>query len=82
VLLAEHQHVVQQVGAVQAGEILVADGLREVEAEDLGAERGVEGADRKMLALLQDSGHGGYRMSREDLRLSAHGKGNNERFRF
>jgi hypothetical protein len=48
-LVAEHQHVIIEMGAVDAREIGVAERLRQVEAHDLGAERGIEGADRKRL---------------------------------
>ena len=44
-LVAEHQHVVVEVGAVDAGEVLARQGLRQVQAEHLGAQRRVEGAD-------------------------------------
>jgi hypothetical protein len=46
-LVAEHQHMVVEVGAVDAGEVAVWNRRGEVQADDLGAERSVEGADRK-----------------------------------
>lgn len=38
-LVAEHQHVVRQVRAVDALEVLRADGPRQIEAHHLGAQR-------------------------------------------
>jgi hypothetical protein len=58
VLLAEHEHVVRQVGAVQPAEILGIEREGQVEAHDLGAERRVERDDLEVLAGLQYGGHG------------------------
>ncbi len=41
-LLAEHQHMVVQVRPVDTAEVLGGQGQPEVEAEHLGAERGIE----------------------------------------
>ncbi len=44
-LVAEHQDVMVEMGAVDAREIGVAQRRAQVEAEDFGAQRRVEGAD-------------------------------------
>jgi hypothetical protein len=58
VLVAEHEDVVRQVGAVQAREVVGVEREGEVEAHDLGAERRVERNDVEALAGLQYGGHG------------------------
>lgn len=44
-LAVEHQNVVVEVGAMQAREVIIGEGLGEVEAPHLGAQRSVEGID-------------------------------------
>lgn len=51
-LVAEHQHVVVQMRAVDAREVFVVDGLRDVEADDFRADGGVEGAHFEVLGAV------------------------------
>ncbi|GAB3402944.1 hypothetical protein GCM10027318_11590 [Massilia agilis] len=46
VLVAEHQHMVVEVGTVDAREFFVGERRVQVQAEHLGAERRIEAADR------------------------------------
>ncbi len=48
-LVAEHQHVVVQVRAVQAGEVGVVERTRQVQAQHLGAQGLIEGVDLEIL---------------------------------
>ncbi len=49
-LVAEYQHVVVEVGFVDSDEVFGADWLRDVEADDFGADRGIEGRTSKCCA--------------------------------
>jgi len=48
-LVAKHQHVVFEVGAVQRGQVAVAERAGQVEADDVGAQRRVEWLDTDSL---------------------------------
>ncbi|MNS07339.1 hypothetical protein D3C72_387800 [compost metagenome] len=48
-LVAEHHHVMIQVRAVNAGEVLIIDRTGQIETDDLGAYRAVERADVEKL---------------------------------
>nr|BFD38853.1 hypothetical protein FFPRI1PSEUD_03520 [Pseudomonas sp. FFPRI_1] len=48
-LVAEHHYVMIQVGAVDAGEVLVVDWPGQVEADDLGTYSPIQGADFESL---------------------------------
>ncbi|KAK0339438.1 hypothetical protein LTR94_034491, partial [Friedmanniomyces endolithicus] len=60
VLVAEYQHVVVEVGAVQAAEIFRAERTRQVEADDFGAQRSADdGVDSKCLTRNIERHDGG-----------------------
>lgn len=46
-LVAKHQHVMVEMGAVQFGEVVIVERIGCIEADHFGAERRVEGPDGK-----------------------------------